>query len=59
MEVVVAGVNFLDVYQRHGAAPQEPPFAAGVEGAGVVGRLLAQITEGIAQVDAALLVVAR
>ena len=57
--MVVAGVNFLDVYQRHGAAPQEPPFAAGVEGAGVVGRLLAQITEGIAQVDAALLVVAR
>ena len=32
VRVSVAGVNFLDVYQRTGATPVRPPFRAGVEG---------------------------
>lgn len=59
VEVAASGVTFLDVCQRPGATPLTPPFAAGVEVAGVVGQLLTQIVKGIAQVGAALLVVAR
>ena len=36
VEVEAAGVNFIDVYQREGRYPLEPPFTAGNEGAGVV-----------------------
>jgi NADPH2:quinone reductase len=38
VEVAAAGVNFRDVYERRGAPPydKEPPFTAGVEGAGSV-----------------------
>ena len=32
-------MNFLDVYQRTGATPLRPPFAAGVEGVGVVAEV--------------------
>ncbi len=34
--VAAAGVNFIDVYQRRGVYPLEPPFVAGSEGAGTV-----------------------
>jgi NADPH2:quinone reductase len=36
VRVVAAGVNFMDVYQRTGQYPREPPFTPGEEGAGVV-----------------------
>jgi NADPH2:quinone reductase len=38
VDVHVAGVNFRDVYERSapGYGPGEPPFVAGIEGAGVV-----------------------
>ena len=36
VDVEAAGVNFIDVYQREGRYPLEPPFTAGTEGAGVV-----------------------
>ncbi|WP_030483689.1 quinone oxidoreductase family protein [Nocardioides aequoreus] len=34
--VAAAGVNYIDVYQRRGVYPLEPPFVAGSEGAGTV-----------------------
>lgn len=36
ISVSVAGVNFIDLYQRAGLYPLHPPFVAGSEGAGVV-----------------------
>jgi NADPH:quinone reductase len=36
VRVVVAGVNYMDVYQRTGAVPLPTPFVAGVEGVGTV-----------------------
>ena len=36
VDVEAAGVNFIDVYQREGRYPLEPPFIAGTEAAGVV-----------------------
>ncbi len=36
VEVAAAGVNFIDVYQREGVYPGEPPFVLGSEGAGTV-----------------------
>ena len=30
------GVNFIDIYQRSGLYPLDPPFTLGMEGAGVV-----------------------
>jgi len=36
VEVAAAGVNFIDVYQRQGVYPTEPPFVLGSEGAGTV-----------------------
>jgi NADPH:quinone reductase len=34
--VAVAGVNYMDVYQRSGGVPLPSPFVAGVEGVGTV-----------------------
>jgi len=39
VDVSVAGVNYMDVYQRNGATPVTAPFAAGVEGVGVVAEV--------------------
>lgn len=39
VKVEAAGVNFIDVYQRTGLYPVEPPFTPGMEGAGVVDAL--------------------
>ena len=36
VRVAAAGVNFIDVYFRTGAYPRPLPFAAGLEGAGVI-----------------------
>ena len=36
VEVAAAGVNFVDTYQRSGLYKIDPPFVAGLEGAGVV-----------------------
>lgn len=36
VRLTVSGVNYLDVSQRTGATPLQAPFAAGVEGVGVV-----------------------
>ncbi|GAA5123087.1 quinone oxidoreductase [Haloechinothrix salitolerans] len=36
VDVVAAGVNFIDTYQRSGLYPRNLPFIAGVEGAGTV-----------------------
>jgi NADPH:quinone reductase len=35
--VEAAGVNYRDVYEREGQQGREPPYVAGVEGAGTVG----------------------
>jgi NADPH2:quinone reductase len=36
VRLAAAGVNFIDVYQRRGLYPKEPPFTLGLEGAGEV-----------------------
>jgi len=36
VRLAAAGVNFIDIYQRTGLYPIEPPFALGQEGAGEV-----------------------
>jgi NADPH2:quinone reductase len=42
IDVAAAGVNFIDVYYRTGAYPQELPYTPGVEAAGtaLIGSLL-------------------
>jgi NADPH:quinone reductase len=45
VDVGAAGVNFIDVYQREGRYPLEPPFTAGTEGAGVVRAVGEGVTE--------------
>jgi NADPH2:quinone reductase len=44
VHVAVAGVNFMDVYQRSGAVPMQTPFVAGVEGVGTV----VEVGDGVA-----------
>jgi NADPH:quinone reductase len=48
VRVEAAGVNFVDVYQREGVYPTEPPFVLGSEGAGVV----EQVGQGVTEVAA-------
>nr|WP_031467658.1 quinone oxidoreductase [Sciscionella sp. SE31] len=45
VEVRVAGINYMDVYQRTGAVPRQTPFTLGVEGVGVVAEAGAGVTE--------------
>jgi NADPH2:quinone reductase len=45
VEVSVAGINYMDVYQRTGATPVKPPYVAGVEGVGVVAEVGADVTD--------------
>jgi NADPH2:quinone reductase len=48
VKVTVAGVNFLDVYQRSGVVglfPVVPPYLAGVEGVGVVVEVGSAVTD--------------
>jgi NADPH:quinone reductase len=53
VDVDAAGVNYRDVYERRGAAPYggNPPFVAGVEGAGSVAAVGADV-DGFAVGDA-------
>jgi NADPH:quinone reductase len=39
VDVAVAGINFIDIYQRSGSYPMARPYVAGVEGAGTVRAL--------------------
>lgn len=39
------GLNFIDVYQRSGLYPIEPPFIPGMEGAGIVEAVGAGVTD--------------
>jgi NADPH2:quinone reductase len=45
VRVAVAGVNYMDVYQRSGAVPLPTPFAAGVEGVGTVAEVGAGVDD--------------
>ena len=45
VDVAISGVNFLDVYQRAGATPLRPPFAAGVEGVGIIAGVGKSVTD--------------
>lgn len=47
VRVDYAGVNYVDVYHRTGLYPLEPPFIPGVEAAGIVEALGAEV-EGLA-----------
>ncbi len=47
VEVAAVGVNFIDVYQREGVYPTEPPFVVGSEGAGTV----AQVGPGVTRLS--------
>jgi NADPH2:quinone reductase len=45
VEVAVAGVNYIDTYQRQGIYPMQLPFVPGMEGAGRVREVGAGVTE--------------
>jgi NADPH2:quinone reductase len=45
IRVTVSGVNFMDAHQLHGGTPVKPPYAAGVEGAGVIEQLSADVAD--------------
>jgi NADPH2:quinone reductase len=45
VDVSVAGINYLDVYQRTGTTPMKPPYVAGVEGVGVIAAVGADVTD--------------
>lgn len=44
VRVSAAGVNFIDIYQRSGIYPVPPPMPLGLEGAGVVEAVAADVT---------------
>jgi NADPH2:quinone reductase len=45
VDVAAAGVNYVDTYQRAGIYPIELPFVLGMEGAGTVTAVGAEVTE--------------
>jgi len=45
VKIEAAGINFIDVYQRTGQYRGELPFTLGVEGAGVIDKVGAGVTE--------------
>lgn len=51
VDVAVAGVNFIDTYQRRGVYPVELPFVPGQEGTGRVAALGPAGTDGFAVGD--------
>src|SRR5262245_16206338 len=51
VELVAAGLNFVDTYQRGGLYPMSLPFTPGSEGAGVVSAVGAEVA-GFAVGDA-------
>lgn len=44
VDVAAAGVNYIDTYQREGVYPIELPFTLGLEGAGTVAAVGADVT---------------
>ena len=51
VRVEYAGVNYIDVYQRTGIYPKEPPFIPGGEACGVVEEVGAGVESGVAVGD--------
>jgi NADPH:quinone reductase len=45
VQVTVAGVNYLDVYQRTGVCPIAMPYLAGVEGVGLIVEVGSEVTD--------------
>jgi NADPH2:quinone reductase len=45
VQVTVAGVNYLDVYQRTGVTPVATPYLAGVEGVGPIVEVGTEVTD--------------
>ena len=45
VQVTVAGVNYLDVYQRTGVTPVATPYLAGVEGVGLIVEVGSKVTD--------------
>jgi NADPH2:quinone reductase len=45
VDVAAAGVNYIDTYHRSGAYPTRPPFVPGMEGAGTVREVGADVTD--------------
>jgi NADPH2:quinone reductase len=45
IDIAASGVNFIDVYFRTGLYPQPTPYVPGVEGAGTVAAVGADVTE--------------
>ena len=45
VDVVAAGVNFIDIYQREGLYPLPLPYTPGLEGAGVVRSVGSAVTQ--------------
>ena len=45
VEVAAGGVNFIDIYQRNGVHAMDYPFVAGLEGAGTVLSVGADVTD--------------
>ena len=44
-QVTVAGVNYMDVYQRIGVTAVAPPYLAGVEGVGLIVEVGSEVTD--------------
>lgn len=45
IKLAAAGLNFIDIYHRTGAYPLETPFTPGMEGAGEVDAVGAEVTD--------------
>jgi NADPH:quinone reductase len=45
VDVEAVGVNYRDIYEREGDYGRQPPFVAGVEGAGIVAAVGEGVTE--------------
>jgi NADPH2:quinone reductase len=45
VDLAAAGVNYIDTYHRSGAYPTTPPFVPGLEGAGTVREVGADVAE--------------
>jgi NADPH:quinone reductase len=44
VKVMAAGLNFIDIYQRRGDYPVKLPYTPGLEGAGIVEEVAADVT---------------
>jgi NADPH:quinone reductase len=45
VRVAASGINFMDVYQREGVYPTQPPFVLGGEGAGTITAVGSGVTD--------------